>query len=403
MFTSLDTYWIALGLCIFFIAAAIATSILEGSRSRLVPIARSKLFQTYATLTGAALRSKMFQKYVTVTGVVLVGLILASFASFRWAPQSWRSPLVVIAFTVAGAFCGFLLHFPFDRLASRFTTRSHGEMAGHFIGLVGVLYAIVLGFVVVTAWEQFYRTEEISTNEQYDTYDLFNTVAFYGTGSEAAQSHEKVDQILVLIASYAGGVQEEWKLMNRDGRLYPKGTQFSPLKPDCSIQRSERNDPETSPVINDDDTMAKIRCQILRLQPNHLGDQAIYQSSLHLLTDLSDVRNNRLHRYNKPPLQPEMWTAFVLGGLILVGMLYLVEASSPAQRARAMAVGSIIGMMWALALIFNHPFNGSSPIDVRAWHYLENTFKCEEASTSGKLPAHTICTSSTSPRSSSGS
>jgi hypothetical protein len=340
---------------------------------------------------------------MTLLGVALVGLALIAFAAFKWAPLSWYSPLVVVAFSAAGASCGFLLHFPFDRLASKFKTRSHEAIAGHFLGLVGVLYAIVLGFVVVTAWEQFYHTEEVSTNEEYDAYDLFNTIAFYGNGSgEPREVQRQVDQILLMLTSYAGGMQNEWRLMNRGDPLYRKGSQFSLLQSDCSIQTHKPSGLETSSMTNDD-TMAIIRCRILGLQPNDFRDQAVYQSSLRLLTDLSDVRNNRRHHYSKPPLQPEMWTAFVLGGLILVGMLYLVEASSPAQRVRAMAVGSMVGMMWALALIFNHPFNGSSPISSRPWHYLEKAFEREEASMSGKHAPMPTRSSLVSPRSAAGS
>lgn len=362
MHTSLDAYRAALVLCIVAIVTALTAGAREAARSRTDPVHLSNL-----------------PKYATFLGIASVFLV--ALTAFVWAP----SPLLVVAFTAAGASCGFLLHFPFDLLATAFKTRSRGEMAGHFIGLVGVLYAIVLGFVVVTAWEQFYRTEEISTNEQHDAYDLFNTVAFYDYAHrERGRVQPQVDLILSTLTSYAGGLQEEWQLMNRGGSLRLRGSQFRPLDPrSCRIQGKPSAE---TPAMSNDDTMAEIRCRILQLDPDNLRDQAVYESSLRLLTDLSDVRNNRRQHYEKPPLQPEMWTAFVLGGLILVGMLYLVEASSPGQRVRAMAVGSMIGMMWALAAIFNHPFDGSSPISFGAWKYIDNAFGCEAAYMSGKAP-----------------
>ncbi|MFY9719731.1 MAG: hypothetical protein WAK16_08800 [Candidatus Cybelea sp.] len=387
MSTFLNVYTVAISVCILLVSATFVASIREAPDRGADPIARSK-----------------HRRYVVFIGLIVL-FVLLTFAALAVARQLiWYSPLVVVAFAAAGAGSGFLLHFPFDWLALKFKTRSHDEIAGHFIGLVGVLYAIVLGFVVVTAWEQYYRAEEVSTNEQSDVYDLFNTVAFYdfveGRRTNLAEQTQ-VDKILSSLTSYADGMQGEGQLMRSGWLIYPdkSHSRYRQLARDCSVRPTPAPTPGAVPTPTpgatpdvaesaegNDNAMAALRCQIVQLRVGGLRDQAIYQSSLRLLTDLSDLRNNRRHHYSRPPLQPEMWTAFVLGGLILVGMLYLVEASSSGQKVRAMAVGSMIGMMWALALIFNYPFSGSSPINVSGnstvndeplygpWCYFESAF-----------------------------
>lgn len=65
-----------------------------------------------------------------------------------------------------------------------------------------------------------------------------------------------------------------------------------------------------------------------------------------------------------------------------------------------MVVGSMVGMMWALALIFSQPFNGSSQTNYKAWQYIEKAFTCEEAPMSSKLSPMMTCLSSISPQSS---
>ncbi len=356
---------VAIGLCILSIIVALAAGIVEASRKRAGRIAPWKTRQSVAFI-----------------GLVVV-LALIAFGVLEWAPQEWHSPLLVVAFAAAGAALGFLLHFPFDWLASKFKTRISGEVAGHFIGLVGVLYAIVLGFLVVTAWEQYYRTEEISTNEQYDAYDLFNTIAFYDY-IDAVRTNPgeqpQINQILLSLARYARGMQAEEQLMKLGSPLYPIRSRYSEPNADCSLPPN----PGPTPGVaeGNDNTMALLRCRIVELRATDLRHQAIYQSTLRLLTDLSDLRNNRRHHYNNAPLQPAMWTAFVLGGLILVGLLYLVEPSDSRQKApaaAAMAVSSMIGMMWALALIFNYPFSGSSPIyKYEIWCNFGSAFEREE-------------------------
>jgi hypothetical protein len=362
----------AFGLCTLLISAAIAVSILQSSKGRAILDERT--------------RSRNY---------VLVGLLLLALAVIGGATSTnWPSPLVVCAFTSAGAASGFLLHFPLDWVADRFKTRSQGEMAGHFVGLVGVLYAIVLGFVVVTAWEQFNRSDELSINEQYDAYDLFNTIRFYDYDNRQGA---QVRGILSSLSLYADGMANEGHQMSQSQPLYSStGAPYSEPDRNCSLPSPEPRPGPTptklSSIINDQ-TMVALRCRILQLKPTTLRDQAVYASSMRFLTDLSDVRNTRRHHYIKPPLQPEMWTAFVVGAFILVGMLYLVETRSRGQKVRAMAVGSIIGLMWGLALIFNHPFNGSSSINYPPWCRIEKGFVNEEGPEPAPTPS-AFCTPS---------
>ncbi len=250
-------------------------------------------------------------------------------------------------------------------------------MAGHYIGLVGVLYAIVLGFVVVTAWEQFNRADEASTNEQLYAYDLFNTIAFYDYNNA---KDLKVRNILSSLSDYAGGMPDEGQQMLLHEGLYSREAGYREPSSDCTLPiTGSASTPEPASILNDH-RMVVLRCRILQLKPITLRDQAVYASSLRLLTDLSDIRTTRRHHYASPALQPEMWTAFVIGGFILVGILYLVETSSRGQRVRAMAVGSMIGTMWALALIFNNPFYGTSPISFEPWCYIGKAFATAEDS-----------------------
>lgn len=202
------------------------------------------------------------------------------------------------------------------------------------------------------------------------------------------------------LSRYADGMASEANQMSLGQQLYPaRGSRYSsePNR-DCRLP-SLSPSPSPSPSISNDRAMVILRCRILQLTPANLRDQAVYASSLRFLTDLSDVRNMRRHHYTKPPLQPEMWTAFVIGACILVGMLYLVEARSRGQKVRAMAVGSMIGMMWALALIFNHPFNGSSAINYTPWCGLEKAFATDKRSEPVPRP---FCAPSPSPSPSTG-
>jgi hypothetical protein len=72
-----------------------------------------------------------------------------------------------------------------------------------------------------------------------------------------------------------------------------------------------------------------------------------------------------------------MWMAFVSGALIVIGLVYLLEEPCAAQRLRATALGAMIGMMWGLAIIFNHPFVGNRPVSGAPWCKIVEQFDME--------------------------
>ncbi|MGH9173192.1 MAG: hypothetical protein ACRD1H_02475 [Vicinamibacterales bacterium] len=81
--------------------------------------------------------------------------------------------------------------------------QDHHDVAGFFIGIIGVLYAVLLAFVVIVVWEDFNdasRTVDNEANELSDIYWLAN-------GLDTANR----DRVQEAVRSYAASVvDDEW-------------------------------------------------------------------------------------------------------------------------------------------------------------------------------------------------
>ena len=74
-------------------------------------------------------------------------------------------------------------------------------------------------------------------------------------------------------------------------------------------------------------------------------------------------------------LQPVLWWSFIIGALIIVVMKYTIVGQHWCkQMIRSMSLFAMVGMMVALALIFDRPFQGEMQVDGNGWYQLTRQF-----------------------------
>ena len=117
----------------------------------------------------------------------------------------WAGILVFTLFPAIGA---VLLHAVFRRYVPPRALIAHHDVAGFLVAVVGVLYAVVLGFIVVTAWAQFDSAQRNADSEASNVAELF---VLAGTFPEPDRT-----QIRRALADYAFRVRDvEWPLLAR--------------------------------------------------------------------------------------------------------------------------------------------------------------------------------------------
>jgi hypothetical protein len=101
----------------------------------------------------------------------------------------------------------------------------------------------------------------------------------------------------------------------------------------------------------------------------------VYEEGIRLVQSFSENREERRRRYQERALQGALWFSFILGATILVFMTYFVEGQSRVLHGiRTSGFFAMIGMLVALAFIFDRPFVGASQVSGGEWNVLQTHF-----------------------------
>jgi hypothetical protein len=295
---------------------------------------------------------------------ILVLLIIAIFVLPSPSPTQFsRLELFVmrmeprytlLTFIVLGIIVGLVLHFALIpatvELEKRGLLGKYHELASHTVGVVGVIYAVLVAFVVVTAWQARDHAESLTLQEQHNVDDLFHL--------DAAYPNEETQRIRIMLKYYTMYTQGEWNQMQQEHELCL----------DTSASSAACIRPEGAPSRHANILAHCIREHTFALRPTTPQEQVIYQEGIGIVQKFSEARDERRLRYQERTLQPILWLSFILGGLVLVGMTYLIAEQDPKSLAvRTSALFAMIGMMVALGLVFDRPFAGQMQVSGSTW------------------------------------
>ena len=299
------------------------------------------------------------------------------------AALNWNPFVFLLVLMALGAAIGVLIHFSLLRLSSWIfgimQMGEHTEIGGHFLGVIGVIYAVVLAFVVVTAWQEYDHTQELVVQEQRAVNTLFHTMGAYVQRREAAD-------IQWLLRDYSANTFREWQQM-RSGE-HPVCPDFvfrsdiGTAIDNCPVLNARLKPPvidnRSYPLKSTNCLAHDIMRRLADLTPVGAHDAIVYRQSLDLAESFVQDRNDRQQPYETPPLPTVLWLSFPLGALILIIVTYFVaNQDSRSQMLRTTALCSMISMMAAMALIFDHPFTGSAQIRASGWSSLVTNFHHE--------------------------
>jgi hypothetical protein len=233
------------------------------------------------------------------------------------------------------------------------------EVAGHFLGLVGIIYAVVVGFVVVTAWQEYDHIAELSLQEQGDVTSLFWTVHPYApyAGKEVTSIRERLEM-------YALEMRGEWKQMQDNEQLCPD---LYTCEPSASFSITHG--------------AAELETHINYLPVRSFDDLALKHEAKAEVTDLIAVRDHRRHHYEERGLDPSLWFVFGFGAIMLLALSYSSgNLDSTGQRVRTCVLCAMIFLMLTLAVVFENPFTGSQRLQFASadWCRIYNDFHIEQ-------------------------
>jgi hypothetical protein len=207
----------------------------------------------------------------------------------------------------------------------------NNEVAGFKFSVIGVLYAVLLAFVVIVVWENYRNTEAAVRSEAKAVGNL--------TQLSYALKEPEGSSIRTLLADYANEVhQSEWATMARG---LPSNTTAHAL--------------------------AHLTQAIFDVQFDQLRDLALFQQGLRLLSVIEDNRNERLDSANGS-VPSILWLALIAGAIIALGYpAFFGTSNLVAQTLMTATLAALVALALLPALILNFPFTGQVAISPGAF------------------------------------
>ena len=239
-----------------------------------------------------------------------------------WLLQMPAPLLGFLAVTVVvGLSVGGLLLF--RKLVSHTRLESANLVSSQVFQLAGVLYAVLVAFLVVVVWEQFGDAED-------------------ATQAEASAIAELLRDSVAIPPTYRAEVQQSLIAYTRDviDDELPR------------MRRGETIEEESGP-------MTDVWSAYLSVQPQSRNEIAFFDHDIVKLNDLSANRKMRVTA-GDAAVPGELWVLLVGGGAVVMAFTFLFGTRD--LVVHACAVGLTAGLMgFVIYLIFalEHPFVGA--------------------------------------------
>lgn len=229
----------------------------------------------------------------------------------------------VVTVVVVGYAVGLMLLTRYRYGADRL--KLNNEVAGFKYAVVGVLYAVLLAFVVIAVWEDYSATEDSVRDEAKAAIDLYHvSLALPDKGSNIQDA----------IRKYTKSVYDNsWDSMALGGR---------------------------SEVVGRD--LRALNAALLALNPSSPKEQVLFQHTIELLTLIADSRNERLESANGS-VPGVLWFVLLVGGMVTLGYpAFFASSNLCAQILMTGSLAALLALTLFLGLAFDFPFTGDPHI-----------------------------------------
>ena len=231
-------------------------------------------------------------------------------------------PVLAVLFVAIAIAAGLAGLFIVRRNVALATLEQHNDVAGFIIAVVGVLYAVMLGFVVVIIWQQFDTAQSNAHREAATVEILYNDAAALGKQGKLVQRN--------LLAYATSVVNNEW----------PK------------LRDHHRGDPATHALLD------KVKADLQTVDAPDNTSSAFLSSAITSVNNLEEERSARIDDSSRQ-LPQSLWAVLLIGAMITVGFTYFFGVSNfPAHAMMVAALSAIIGIALFLALSLDLPYSG---------------------------------------------
>ncbi len=229
--------------------------------------------------------------------------------------------IVVLAIAIAAAI--LLLVRRFSRLER---LKSHHDIAGPLFSTVGVIYAVLLAFVVIILWQNFdqARTDVISESTHFA--DLYRDAAAF--------PEQQTERIRSALDDYVTAVvEEEWPALQAGKRSELADSLFMEVW-DCYLDYEPHTESET----------------------------IFYCESVAKLNEAGELRVQRIEDAGAG-MHRILWLTLIIGGLITIAFTsFFGSENFWSHLIMTSLFAALIALLIFIALVLDYPFSGDLSI-----------------------------------------
>jgi hypothetical protein len=221
------------------------------------------------------------------------------------------------------------------KLAGLNRLEANNEVAGFKYAVLGVIYAVLLGFAVIVVWENFRDGQTAVMQEASALSTIFRLADGVGPGAAEA----------IRDAAHHYGVV----VVTEEGPILARGGLVS---------------------LNATDALSGLYTAVLNAHPQTLEQSDAYQNLLVALTTLSDGRRDRLELGGSTV--PEIvWIALFGGAIINVSFtLFFGTRHIWVQMVMSGMLTAVIFLALVAIVSMDHPFYGSLRVSLEPIEYV---------------------------------
>jgi hypothetical protein len=228
------------------------------------------------------------------------------------------------------------------RVVSHHVLAQHNDVAGFIYATIAVTYAVILGFVTVTAWEQFEDARNNADREANVVADLYRLAEWFPETDRP--------QIKSALVDYATSViDEEWDAMDRGN----------------------------APSANTDAALDRLWDLYGQLEPGEAGQAAAFEDSMDRLQELGNARRMRLLE-SQAGIPGIMWVGLIAGGAITVAFAYGFGVERSRSHAVMLAtLAASIALLLFMISSLNYAFHGDVRVQPDGMELVLRQFRLE--------------------------
>ncbi|MFF8773347.1 DUF4239 domain-containing protein [Kitasatospora sp. NPDC015120] len=217
------------------------------------------------------------------------------------------------------------------RFVSAEARKPHNDVTAAIFAMVGVLYAVLLAFVVIVVWEAADDARATTFREADQLAGLYWTSRQFDSPAGI--------ELTNLTLQYAHNViGDEWQLMAR-----------------------HRTDPHTTELVY------RIRDTTNALQPVDSRQQAHFNNALQHVEGLASERRARLTQV-QDAVPPLLWVPLIVGAVLTVGFAFVFGISSiRLHLAMVLTMTAMICVVLIVIKEMNYPFDGVNAVQPDAF------------------------------------